>query len=324
MKKFFIIFGALATLFANAQTTSYTDELRVTLNGTDLEPSEATVEVTLQDDGKYTFSLPNFILVQEESSMAIGTIKVTDIEATALPNGKTILAVSEDIKIESGDSGTIWMGPFLGNIPVVFNAVMSEEKVYVQISIDMSSMFIDVEFGNPIVNAYTDKLAVTMNGTLVSDDESTIYVTTQIDGKFTITLKNFILSMENSSMNVGTINITDVEGVVQDDVIEMVVTKDITIESGDEPSGTIWIGPMLGSIPVELSAKLSDTFYAEINLTANIGEINVVFGGDETSGIQSIENVSRNYDSTPYTLQGIKAPANYKGIVIQNGRKVLR
>ncbi len=479
MKKIFTLLFTFAALAANA--ADYTDRLLVNLNGTALDPSEVTVTVTQQDDGKYSFTLPNFILVGEETNMAVGTINITDIEGADNGNGKTLLSTSQDITIAAGDDPDVyfWMGTIIGAVPVDMKAVMTDEQLNVEINISLGEMAIAVEFGSPVTDEYAGTLSVGMGGNTISSDDGTMYVATQADGNYTVTVKNFALSMGFLKINVGTVNISGVEGALNEDGsitlaseqtvtieagdddsvtwigpnlgeeavtlsavingetltaeisielgtygtvtisftnaedengddgdggdgeeeggdttsytdilsvyingalalsdestiylttqvdgnytlslnnfsmtlggdpiyvgnivvsdIEGVLNEDgsitlsteqnITITAGDDPEGVFWTGTILGEIPVAVTAVINgDKLSAEItiDMTGSLGSsIYVVFGSDESTGIHAVATGATQADGASYTLQGVKAPAGYKGVVISNGRKVL-
>ncbi len=170
---------------------------------------------------------------------------------------------------------------------------------------------------------FTDSLYVNLYGSDLDPVEATVTVTQQDDGTYTFTLPNFILETEGSSMAIGTINVTDIEGSESDDVILLSVEKNITIEKGDDPSVSFWMGPFLGEIPIKLDAKMADKLYADISI--DMGSIiYVTFGEDFTgTGIESVRSDVNVQSGTSYTITGIKASEGYKGIVVKDGKKVL-
>ncbi|MCD8281774.1 MAG: calycin-like domain-containing protein, partial [Prevotella sp.] len=154
-------------------------------------------------------------------------------------------------------------------------------------------------------------------------DTSTVYVENETDGTYTLTLKNFILTLAGEPMYVGTIHIPGITGTANNGVVEIASTQNITIDSGDDES-QYWMGPYLGEVPVELDGTIGDgTIALTLSITAAIGTIGVEFNGSVPAGIQAVPATAVKND-TPYTLTGVKAPAGYKGIVIENGRKVLK
>lgn len=149
----------------------------------------------------------------------------------------------------------------------------------------MKKLFTLVAFAlaslNMMATDYKDNLKIEINGSTVSNDQSTISVDQQEDGKYTLSLKNFQFKMGFMPMKVGNIIITDVPG-VSNGVNTMIKTsQEITITAGDTGKG--WVGPGLGKVPVEMVGEIREnTFYTiiNINMTSLKQQIKVVFGTD--------------------------------------------
>ncbi len=156
------------------------------------------------------------------------------------------------------------------------------------------------------------------------EGESTVYVTTQDDGKYTLSLRDFGFELYGEMMNLGNINVRDIDGVVGDDgSITLSTSQTITIEDGDDPS-IEWSGSMLGEISVTLSATMTATTLSA-TITIPVGmDITVTFEGSATdTGIATVESAAPSAATGLYTVDGKQVSAGYKGIVIENGRKVL-
>ena len=85
MKKL-LTFISLALCSLTAMANDYTDKLTVTVNGESME-QQATITITQQSDGKYTFSLNNFCLESVDddgtvSRLGVGNIVLADREGT--------------------------------------------------------------------------------------------------------------------------------------------------------------------------------------------------------------------------------------------------
>ena len=148
MKKFLLTLAvALTALFATAQTTSYTDNLVVTIDGESTDPQETTIYVENNADGTFNLSLNQFVLGEE---IPVGNIVVENITATG--NKVKTFAVSQNITIAAGDENVDdWLGPMLGEVPVELSGKMTDEKLYCTIDIDMSELLgqiIKVTFGS--------------------------------------------------------------------------------------------------------------------------------------------------------------------------------
>lgn len=176
---------------------------------------------------------------------------------------------------------------------------------------------------------YTDDMYVTVNDVTSDPIPATIVVTPQGDNKYTLSLKNFILTSEDGDMPVGNVEVSDIEAVDCDGYKSLVKTADINITEGDLEDVDFWLGPMIcaeGPITVDINAKMSDTrLYAliTIDLTEMLGQsILVTFSEDEfPTGIKSV-SVSES-DGCFYNIAGQRVAANAKGLVINNGKKFI-
>ena len=160
----------------------------------------------------------------------------------------------------------------------------------------------------PETTEYKGNLTVTMGTSSFPTQETSIYITEQTDGKYTLTLKNFTL-ME---AGVGTIIVKDVEGTEQDGKIRLQSSQTIEIQKGDDPNISDWMGPDLGSVPVVIDATMTD---AELNasITINMLGVNVTFGGTVT-GISNVVAADKKVLSEGiYNINGVKVNDMQKG-----------
>lgn len=151
MKKIFTILA----LFLGAITVSaddFTDVLSVDVNGIVTEQS-ATISLRDSSNGKYIFSLKNFVLKAGDSSLGVGTIELQDVEGVTDNNGVLTLTTNQKTVIKKGDDPQVpsWLGPMLGNVPIELIAEKRNSTLYAVINIDMKAMMnqmIKVTFGN--------------------------------------------------------------------------------------------------------------------------------------------------------------------------------
>ena len=288
----------------------YTDQLIVSSNGTEAPAQETTISVNEQENGKYTFTLKDFTL---ENMINVGTIEVSDIE-TSDEDGIRSFSVSKEITIQEGSEGVEW-GMVGMSMPIELTGKMTDEKLYAVIKINfMNTLQIEVTFGDDnFPKAYTDNLTVTFMGDTSAPQPTTIFVETQADGKYTLSLKNF----KFGTMGVGNVVLTDVEGTDNGGVVNLSAEQTIKITEGDDPDVTTWLGPILGDVPVSLKAKMSeDKLYAEITINM-MGGINVVFGTDDfTTGIDHVTTTPDNGVEAIYDLSGRRLNEMQKGINI--------
>lgn len=160
----------------------------------------------------------------------------------------------------------------------------------------------------PETTEYKGNLTVTMDTSSFPTQETSIYITEQTDGKYTLTLKNFTLM----GAGVGTIIVKDVEGTEQDGKIRLQSNQTIEIQKGDDPNISDWMGPGLGPVPVVIDATMTD---AELNasITINMLGVNVTFGGTVT-GISNVVAADKKVLSEGiYNINGVKVNDMQKG-----------
>lgn len=155
-KTLLLMFAFLGGMVAQAQNTvTYTDDLVVTINEESTEPQPTEIKVTTNADGTYTLALDNFMLGAGEDALAVGNIVLENISGTE-ENGRIKLNTTQTIQIVPGTDETIpeeaWLGPMLGDVPVVLVAEMTADKLHCLIDIDMMEtieQIIKVTFGTP-------------------------------------------------------------------------------------------------------------------------------------------------------------------------------
>lgn len=103
---------------------------------------------------------------------------------------------------------------------------------------------------------YTDKLLVLVNGE-GSEQQATITVTPHGD-LYDLNLKNFILMNGSEPMPVGNVELKDLVPEQAGNAIFLRASQNITVTEGDADGVLFWMGPMLGELPVELTAVIED------------------------------------------------------------------
>jgi len=104
---------------------------------------------------------------------------------------------------------------------------------------------------------YTGNLAVVVNDSPADPQQTTIIVNQQTDGKYELQLNNFSLVAEGDEVNVGNIVVKDVEAQTVGNVTNLVSKQVINISAGSDKN-IDWFGPLLGDVPVELTATITD------------------------------------------------------------------
>ncbi|MCD8282411.1 MAG: calycin-like domain-containing protein, partial [Prevotella sp.] len=172
MKKIFTLLFMSLALAANAN--DFTDDLALTVMGS-TTTTETTVSVTQQENGNYTFTLPNLSVKVLVMTVNVGTVVISDIEGVDMGNGNVLLSAEKDIEIQEGDdeSVTTWVGTTMGEVPVVFNAVMSEYELNAEMSLSMTysgmSITAAATFGSAITDEYSGELVATILDATITD-----------------------------------------------------------------------------------------------------------------------------------------------------------
>lgn len=106
---------------------------------------------------------------------------------------------------------------------------------------------------------YTCHLKVAVNNESSEQDEVPVEVI-KSNGTYTLTLNNFILTQDAVSLPVGNIQVTGVEGVDEYGYTTIRFRDPITITPGNDGVHIEdeWIGPMLGEVPLDLTARFTD------------------------------------------------------------------
>lgn len=148
MKKFIAMLVAAACTLG-AMATEYTGKLGVSVNGDGMAQS-TTITVFQQEDGNYTLQIKNFCLVTPETTIGVGDIVLSDVEGIE-ECGFTVLKVNKNITITAGDDPDVdyWLGPDLGEVPIVMTSSFNDMVATAKIDIDMMeviSQIINVDF----------------------------------------------------------------------------------------------------------------------------------------------------------------------------------
>ena len=119
----------------------YNKYIAVAVNGTHADPIEAPIEVTYNEDNTIDFNLKNFGM----GGMYVGNISVPNLAMDE--NGN--FSFDGTIQITEGDKEGVnsWIGPSLGDIPVVLAGTIKDDYFYVHIDINVGYP-VEVEVGD--------------------------------------------------------------------------------------------------------------------------------------------------------------------------------
>ncbi len=117
------------------------------------------------------------------------------------------------------------------------------------------------EAKQPTIENFSNPLLVSINGEATDPQDTDIQLITEADGTFTFALNNFMLGSGEDVIAVGNIRLTHLENSGNTYTAE----QTIQIEAGDQEGISDWLGPILGDVPVKLTATRNGD-----NLTADI------------------------------------------------------
>ena len=175
---------------------------------------------------------------------------------------------------------------------------------------------------------YEDQLTVAVRteaGVSVSSQRAVVEVETLANGNINFTLKNFILDDgAGNMMPVGNIVINDLTLAQGQNYDTFDFKGDINILDGDDESVPMWIGPMLGAVPLNMSGKITDAkLYVGIDITMVVNDesqqIHVDFGTEFASQQEFNDKLKVVVNEAP-SVQDATVVVDY--LLPQNGRSV--
>lgn len=148
-----------------------------------------------------------------------------------------------------------------------------------------TSLLVLAAFAIPsMATDYKDVMTVSIDGTQTTPTENTISIEDKGESGYTLSLKNFVLSMGGEYLPVGTIVLENVSATANGEVTTLKTNQEIKIAEGDDPNfAGQWMGPILSAtgdlIPVNMVGEIrGDKFYTVININFSGMDIKVVFG----------------------------------------------
>lgn len=174
---------------------------------------------------------------------------------------------------------------------------------------------------------YTDKLVVTVNGTSTRQT-ATISVDKNNDGTYNFNLKNFMLKMGGQTMGIGNITLNNLKAATSSKGDVVTTHQDIAITAGDDPNVSNWMGPMLGTIPLDLKLLVNDEkLYTliGIDMSKTLGQVITVTFGDNyqlpNSGFEDYrtEQISKLNDEYQQVTVNVEEPLNWHSFASATG-----
>ena len=129
---------------------------------------------------------------------------------------------------------------------------------------------------------YLGTLVVVIDGNVAQPTQTQIALDEQTDGKYGLTLKNFILVQGDDAVPVGNIVLKDIEATEEQGTMVLETKQSIIIENGDAADVQMWVGPLLGEVPVELLAVVKEgVLTADITVPIVGQDVKVLFDSRE-------------------------------------------
>lgn len=325
MRKFLTLM-ALAVIALTANAKDFTDQMAITIDGKSFDPTEnvISVEEVENSDGLYNITLKDFTFA---SVMNIGDISIENVKGNDDSDGYTWFKETTSVTDVSLGGA---------NVPVTITinegSRIKDDKLYLNITIQAEilgmPLTITAIFGDDnFPKNYTDSLFIYLWDQIISEQEATIAVTEQIDGKYTMTLKNFeVLGLGK----VGTIEMENIDAVDEDGVIKMSTKQTVTIQQGDPVDETDPWNMAGEEVDIDMTAEMTDDkLTAVITISYEVlgypMDIEVYFGkdkeddddsGDSPTGISSVTTTTDSGVEAIYDLSGRKLNEMQKGINI--------
>lgn len=133
-----------------------------------------------------------------------------------------------------------------------------------------------------LATEYTGQLTVNINGEPMAALDNVAVQIDQNGTDYTLALNNFVLE---EGMGVGNIVLPDLAATAGNNGLTLLaVNRGITIAAGDLEGVDMWLGPMLGIVPIHMVASFNNTYLVadiDIDMTASLGQtIKVHFTND--------------------------------------------
>ncbi len=307
----------------------YNKYIVVSVSGNKLDPESAPIEVVYNDDNTIDFSLNNFCLL----GGGVGNINLPSLAMDE--NGN--FSFDGTIQITEGDKEGVdsWIGPDLGDIPVVLAGTIKDDYFYVHIDINVGYP-VEVEVGD-LANA-----TVSVSDALISTFCAPFTVAIPADYQSVVTastvtgVEGNVLKLEPVADYVIPAN-TPV--IVE---IPMAYTLPVSgiyvkgtpaaglltgvYESTQAPVGSYVLQNLSGKVGFyQVTAGNQPTVGANrCYLTVDSGIKAFFFDEDDATSIQTIDNGQQTTEGTIYNVAGQRMNKMQRGINIINGKKILK
>ena len=143
------------------EITEYENDLLVAVNGQGAPIQKAKIQLIKELDGTTSLALNNFVLGNGDEALAVGNIKLTNLE---IKDNK--IQATQTINITEGDDPAYegeWFGPQLGEVPVSLNATLiNDQTIEAVIDIPLAPGILEVKVTFAETQTYTDGEALSL------------------------------------------------------------------------------------------------------------------------------------------------------------------
>ncbi|HCJ47427.1 MAG TPA: hypothetical protein DHV83_07745 [Prevotella sp.] len=174
---------------------------------------------------------------------------------------------------------------------------------------------------------YTETLVVSVNGSTTTQT-ATISVDKNDDGTYNFNLKNFMLKSGEQTMGIGNITLNNLKAATSSKGDVVSTHRDITITKGDDPNVSQWMGPLLGTIPLDLKLLVNEEkLYTLIDIDIPGQSIHVTFGDNyqlPNSGFEDYrtEQISKLNEAYQQVTVDVNEPLNWHSFASATGEYV--
>lgn len=298
------------------KTDTYTDVLKVTVNGEATVMNNQKVQVATLRNGDINFILNNFSMPLNGKTTYIGNIAINALHLDA--DGKFEYKGNVRIAAGTDPDDVEWAGPGLGAIPLDLKGQIYtyDNKKYIIVSIAIAikvgtvEQTVNVLFGGDPIREVeiSDNLEVTINGQ-VSNMNADVTVGVLRNGNINFMLRNFKLKLAEGESNIGNLSVDNLE---MDNEGNFSFNGVVRIGKGDDSTISSWAGPDLGDIPVVMHGHFNETLKKayvtiDIDMMDSLSQIITVTFGADFASIANLVNLIEKAKAGNATLDDINA-----------------
>lgn len=294
------------------KTDTYTDVLKVTVNGEATVMNNQKVQVATLRNGDINFILNNFSMPLNGKTTYIGNIAINALHLDA--DGKFEYKGNVRIAAGTDPDDVEWAGPGLGAIPLDLKGQIytydNKKYIIVSIAIELSSIkqTVNVLFGGDPIREVeiSDNLQVVINS---QENNMNADVTVGVlrNGNINFILRNFKLKLADGVSNIGNLSVDNLE---MDNEGNFSYNGVVRIGNGDEAGISAWAGPDLGDIPVVMHGHFNETLKKayvtiDIDMMDSLSQIITVTFGADFATIANLVNLIEQAKAGNATLDDI-------------------